>query len=124
MKGDAFELDAIAIGLAVVIALFTVSSVRTLGKAKLHLKHPNHDDALYEDEDGAATAESMKKFSTRTQFSIIFIVTLLGLALSIANAIFTAVHENFDFACSPLLAIWLLFPAWVCHDYHDLVYGG
>jgi hypothetical protein len=118
MKGDAFDPDAIVIGLAIIIALFTVSSVRTLGKAKLHLKNPNLDDALYEDEDGTATVESMAEFSTRKQFTIIFIVALVGLTLSIADAIFTSVHENFDLATSrvPLLGIWFLIPAWVCRD--------
>jgi hypothetical protein len=115
---DGLKPDEIALGLTIVIALFTVPSLRSLGKANSRVKNPNHDDTLYEDEDGVATKDSMAQFSNKTQFMIIFIVALAGLAISIADAIFTAVKEGFIFARSevPLLGIWLLIPAWVSHE--------
>jgi hypothetical protein len=118
---DGFSPGGLALGLTIVIALFTVPSIRTLAKANWRVKNPNHDDALYEDEDGAATEESMAQFSNKTQFTIIFIVTLVGLAISFTDAIFTAVKEEFDFAQArvPLLGIWLLIPAWVSRNAKD-----
>lgn len=109
--------DELALGLTIVIALFTVPSIRALSKANWRVKNPNHADTLYEDEDGTATNESMAQFSNKTQFTIIFIVALAGLAISLADAIFTVVKEGFVFAHSevPLLGIWLLIPAWVNH---------
>jgi hypothetical protein len=116
---DAFKPDELALGLTIVIALWTLPSIRSLSKAQANwrVKNPNLDDKLYEDEDGTATEDSMAQFSNKTQFVIIFVVTLAGLAISIADAIFTAVKENFVFKRSgaSLLTIWLLTPAWVSH---------
>jgi hypothetical protein len=112
----ALQPDELALGLTIVIAAFTVPSVQKLIKAKdWRVKNPNHDDAVYEDEDGVATRESMSQFSNKTQFIIIFTAILAGVAISVADAVFTAVEERFIFNQPelPLLGLWLLVPAWV-----------
>jgi hypothetical protein len=110
------QLEDVAIALIIFIFIFTIPSIRSLAKGNWRLKkNPNHDQALYEDEDGAASKESVDQFSNKLQFIIIFAVVLIGLGLSIADTVFTTIRKQSSTASSGphLVGIFLLFPAWV-----------
>ncbi len=79
------------------------------------MKNPNHDQELYKDEDGIASAESMARFSNKLQFIIIFAVAVIGLGLSIANVVYTIIEEKSRAASTDhhLVKILLLVPDWV-----------
>ena len=109
-----YQPNDAALALTILIALFSLPSIRTLIVRGSRVKNPNHERALYEDEDGIASEDSEAQFSNKPQFIAIFIFALLGLGFSIADAIFTAVQEHFEFVRSgvPILGIWLLVLAW------------
>lgn len=110
--------DEVALALTILVALLTISSIQTLVKTARFVKRPAHEETLYEDIDGAATKESTAEFSNTIQFIIIFVAAILGLGISITDAIFAAVKEDLDFSRSgvPLSAIWLLSLQWVSHQ--------
>ena len=114
-----YRPDDAAIGLTIWIALYSLPSIRTLAVGAWRVKNPNRDGILYRDEDGIASEDSMARFSNTAQFITIFIFALSALSLSIADAIFTVVKEDFEFLRSgaSLLGIFLLVPAWVSHRY-------
>lgn len=101
------------------IALSTVPSIRRLTKTLRQVKPPN-DTALYEDEDGVATEESMAKYSTKYSFTVIFGATSLGLAIAFGAAIFASVARENPLSDLCVTQLWLLSAAWVrksvrCH---------
>ena len=93
-------------------AVFTIPSVSRLIKRPWRVKSTNND-ALYEDEDGVATEESMAKYSTKAHFAVIFGAAGLGLAVAFALAVFATVRRENGFTDLCLTQLWLLFPAWV-----------
>ena len=115
MMGLVYQPDYAASGLAFLIALCSLPSLRRLVQGSRYAKRPHQDGLVYEDEDGAASEDSMARFSNRAQFITIFIIALLALALSVADAIVTAVQQEFEFARSgtPVFGMFLLVPAWV-----------
>lgn len=96
----------------ILTAIFTVPSISRLAKRPWRVKTTN-DDGIYKDEDGAATEESMAKFSNKAQFAVILGATGVGLAVSFALAIFATVRRENSFSELSFTQIWLLFPAWV-----------
>lgn len=117
--GTFYRPDYAASALAFLIALLSIPFLRRLTPGRGYAKNPHQDGLVYEDEDGAASKDSMAQFSNKAQFIIIFIITLVALALSGADAIFTAVQQDFEYGRSgiPLLGVFLLVPAWVSrHD--------
>lgn len=106
--------DEVASGLTILIALSTIPSIRTLANGGWRVKSPNHAGAIFEDVDGAATPDSIAEFTNTPQFITIFVLTLLGLGISIADAIFTAVQESFEFGRPgiPIFGLWLLVLDW------------
>jgi hypothetical protein len=98
-------LEDVAIALSIFIFIFTIPAIRSLVKGNWRVKNPNHDQALYEDEDGAASEESVENFSNILQFLI-------------ADAVFATVQKNSNTASfsPPLVGILLLFPCWVRSD--------
>lgn len=117
-----YRPDDAALGLTILIALYSLPAIRTLAIGGWRAKNPNRDGILYEDEDGVASDDSIGRFSNTPQFIAIFIFALSALGLSIADAIFTAVREDFESVRSgvSLLGIFLLVPAWVGHHYRIL----
>lgn len=113
--GSLYQPDYWASGLAILIALLSIPFIRKLVTGNRNTKNLNQDGITYEDDDGVASEESAAQFSNKRQFIAIFIITLLAIAVSVADAIFTAVQQGFDFSRSavPLLGITLLVPAWV-----------
>ena len=123
----------VAYTLAIFIIIYSIPSIWSLVTGSWRVvKNPNHGEALYEDEDGAATIESTKEFSNKTQFIIIFVVAMIGLALSIADFVFLTTRKLHIFDGSPsengndnnFLGIALLVPAWVkCHSHRSANLG-
>lgn len=66
-----------------VIGAFTILSIWRLATASRRVK-PADGTALYRDEDGEATEESMAKYTAKIQFILIFIAVAFGVAASLA----------------------------------------
>ena len=109
------HLEDVAIALTIFIFLFTIPSILSLVRGTWRTKKDPLDQALYEDEDGAASAETADRFSNKIQFLLIFLIALIGLGLSIADTVFTAIDSKSTTASSSPrhVGIYLLFPAWV-----------
>lgn len=121
----------VAYVLTIFILAYSIPSVWSLVTGSWRvIKNPNYGKTLYEDEDGAATIESTKAFSNKTQFIIIFVVAVLGLALSIADFVFLTTRTLHGLNDSPsgnwrhnnVLGIKLLVPAWVEFDSYQSTY--
>jgi len=127
MMGWAPDPVDVAYTLAIFVLISSIPSIWSLVTGSWRVvKNPNHGEALYEDEDGAATTESTEEFSNKTQFIIIFVVAVIGLALSIADFIFLTTRKLHISDSSPsedwndcnVLGIVLLVPAWVkCYSH-------
>jgi hypothetical protein len=109
------QLEDVAIALTIFVFLFTITSIRSLAKGNWRVKNANHDQALYEDEDGAASTESAEAFSNKLQFILIFVFAVVGLGLSVADSVFALVEAVSSTSSSNPrhVGIFLLFPAWV-----------
>ena len=95
-------------------AIFSVPSIFRLAKRPWRSKITK--DGVYEDEDGAATEQSMEKFSVKRLFAVIYGVTGTGLAISFALAVFATVRRGNSFSEICLTQLWLLFLAWVSEE--------
>jgi hypothetical protein len=115
MMGLIPQLEDVAIALTIFIFFFTIPSIRSLAKGTWRAKKDPLDQALFEDEDGAASAETADQFSNKVQFLLIFLIALIGLGLSIADTVFTIIDSNSSTASSSPrhIGIYLLFPTWV-----------
>ncbi|KAN0096589.1 multidrug resistance-associated protein [Hyaloscypha variabilis] len=115
MMGLIPQLEDVAIALTIFIFFFTIPSIRSLAKGTWRAKKDPLDQALFEDEDGAASAETADQFSNKVQFLLIFLIALIGLGLSIADTVFTIIDSNSSTASSSPrhIGIYLLFPAWL-----------
>lgn len=111
-----------AYALSILILLFSIPSILSLVMGtRQNGKSPKRGETLYEDEDGAATTQSTKEFSNKTQFTIIYVVSVIGFGLSIADFVLLATRELHIFDSSSSkngdsnkgLGIELLVPAWV-----------
>lgn len=121
--GSLNQPDYVASGLAILIALLSIPFIRKLVTSRRNTKNLYQDGITYEDIDGVASEDSAAQFSNKRQFIAIFTISLLAIAISLANAIFTAVQQGLDISRSavPLLGIFLLVPAWVsCSGLHIL----
>ncbi|KAL7946055.1 P-loop containing nucleoside triphosphate hydrolase protein [Trichoderma barbatum] len=109
-----YQPDYAASGLALLVTLYSLPYLQRL-VVITRAKNRQQDGLMYEDEDGAANEDSIARFSNKAQFITIFIIALSAIAISGADAIFTAVQHEFTFGRSgvPLLGIFLLVPAWM-----------
>lgn len=90
------------------IALSTYPAVS--GLVQQILSRQPRDDALYEDADGKATAESVKAFSARLPKAAILGSAVLGSAVSLAASVLVSLHLAHD---GFLVEDWLATAAWV-----------
>jgi len=118
MMGLIPHLEDVAIALTIFIIFFTIPSILSLVKGTWRAKKDPLDQALYEDEDGVASAETADQFSNKIQFLLIFVIALVGLGLSIADTVLTAIDSRSSTASSNPrhVGIYLLFPAWVSSE--------
>ena len=105
-------LLAYILGLAVA-ALFTLSSA-FLGRQG-HAAAPR-SKALYEDEDGAATVETQKAFSTRLQTFVSSFCATAGFGLALTSAILNHNSDGVNRSPQRPTASWVFFGLWV-RDY-------
>lgn len=105
MIRDDYTFPIVAAGL-VVIVLFSVPSVSSI----LHQlsKGEKKSDEIYEDEDGKATAESVKAFSAKVPKTSILLFAAVGLGLSLALGILSTSDEDLG------IENWLSVAGWVC----------
>lgn len=112
----------VAYALAIFLLVHSIPSIWSLVTGKWRVvKNPNHGEALYEDADGAATTQSTNEFSNKTQFIIIFVASVTGLALSVADLVFLTTQKPNTINSAPpkswgqstALGVVLLVPAWV-----------
>ena len=97
----------------VLILLSSIPSLWRLAKRTRRVKATN-EPALYEDEDGAATKESQALYSTKRQFTAIFVLVGLGLVTSLGLAIVAIAREHeLNYSRVSRVQLWLLFPSWV-----------
>ena len=67
-------------------------------------------DGIYEDEDGKATEESQKAFSTFLPRTVALVASILGGMI----AVFLAVLETLDYGTIEIIDSWLRVGCWVC----------
>lgn len=97
--------------LPALVTVLTFPSIWGFAKSIRRAKVVDHS-GLYEDRDGVATEESMKKFSARKLIIIVSVAVVIGLAASFAFAISVTVPPVPAF--DDLTRLWLLFWSWVC----------
>ncbi|KAH8800609.1 hypothetical protein F5884DRAFT_757461 [Xylogone sp. PMI_703] len=102
-----------AIVLTIFIFIFSIPAVRSLARGSWRVRKLDHDAAkVYEDEDGAASKESIDQFSNKVQFRVLFAIAGMGFGLSIEDTVFTAIHQQ-----SPggprFVSAFLLCPVWL-----------
>ena len=112
MDLDISNAAGVAYASFVLIALSSITPIVRLIKRPYRVKSAN-ENAIYEDKDGAATEESMARYTVKTQFIVIYTVAVLGLIESLALAVFATVRKENGFSELCLTQAWLLFPAWV-----------
>ncbi|PYI02730.1 P-loop containing nucleoside triphosphate hydrolase protein [Aspergillus sclerotiicarbonarius CBS 121057] len=101
--------DEVAVVLFVLIFLGTLPPAWRLLRTRS--KTPTFEDIRHEDQDGAATKESMAQFSNKPQFIVLFVFGLCGLGLSFAHLVIAAVNAHGE--KNVAVGIWLLPPAWL-----------
>jgi hypothetical protein len=76
-------------------------------------------DALYEDEDGVATPESMARYIVRPQKIILLLAACFGLGFSVASSINATVNAESNSSAATsggILTAWLFTANWVCFE--------
>ena len=89
-------IAAVSYASTIIVTISTVPSVLRL--AKRRRGKPANDAKLYEDEDGVATEESTGNFKPRWYYLSTLVLAIVGLATSLALAIFSTVRvykQNF-----------------------------
>jgi hypothetical protein len=92
----------------IVIAILTVSPTWKLVTSFRRARAST--DALYQDEDGAASQESMISYSVKGSFIFVSIAIGLGLLAAFALAVFGTIHQEHFHSLS---SIWILNLLWV-----------
>jgi hypothetical protein len=112
------SIAAVSYASSIVVAISTIPSILRL--AKRRRVKPANDGKLYEDADGAATEESMAKFSTNWYYLSTLALAIIGLATSLALVIYSTVQmhsRSLDASARSLPQIWLLFISWVSRKF-------
>lgn len=104
------SLETVSYVIPATIAVFTVPVIWRFAKS-IRSSKVVKEDALYKDEDGEATEESMKRYSTKRSFTVIFAALAVGVAASFALAVLATV-KSLEIGYTTI--IWLLFWSWVC----------
>jgi hypothetical protein len=110
------------------VAVVSTSAILTVGPTlfclpqfikRLRATGKRSADALYEDEDGVATPESMARYVVRPQKIVLLLAACCGLGFSVASGINATVNAESNFsgtASGGLLTAWLFTANWVCFE--------
>lgn len=93
------------------LLLFSLPSLWRLCKAPWRAKSSSVA-ALYEDEDGIATEESMQRLSSKKQFTVLFVAAAVGIVASFGLAVWATIRKD-SFSEIAITQLWLLFASWV-----------
>ncbi|KAE9367318.1 P-loop containing nucleoside triphosphate hydrolase protein [Stipitochalara longipes BDJ] len=104
--------DLLTFGKFAAPAFVVATTIPVVWKFGKNLRSPRQvkSEGLYEDRDGKATEESMKAYSTKKQFIVIFIGLGIGIAASFALLVNTFI-QALEFNDPPL--IWATFACWI-----------
>lgn len=98
-----------ALGLVLLAIASTPTVLTFIGKIKRRKRFAADDNIPYEDNDGTATEESQKKFSTIIPRSLSVTGSIVGCLLSLGEAVLrTSNHGRYL-----LIESWLVFASWV-----------
>lgn len=98
-----------AIGLGLLAASVTPTVLSFNEKIKRRKELTKDNNIPYEDEDGAATEESQKRFSSIIPRSLSVTGSIIGCLLSIAESVL----RTLDSRRSLFIESWLVFASWV-----------
>ena len=92
---------------------FALAAVLTIASAFFARAAPREKSpkALYEDKDGAATEETQKQFSTRTQTIIATFCAFAGFAISLTDGLLR--HVAYQQTKQELVGGWAHLATWV-----------
>lgn len=98
-----------ALGLVLLAIASTPTILTFIGKIKRRKRFAEDDNSPYEDNDGTATEESQKKFSTIIPRSLSVTGAIFGCLLSLAEAVLRTSNRG----RYSLTESWLVFASWV-----------
>lgn len=100
-----YRLPLVAAALAIIYIHASTSLFRTLRRRRA--KGGAAETQLYADRDGVASAESMRRYSTRWQTFLTVFVAASGCSVSLARAVLVTVHGG------EIALAWLTWAIWV-----------
>jgi hypothetical protein len=108
--------DLIKLGSYAAPAFIAAATIPVIWKFAKNIRQPRavKPEGLYEDRDGKATEESMKAYSTKKQFIVIFIGLGIGMLASLTLVVDTFA-QFFEFKNPEL--ILATFGCWVSHEF-------
>jgi hypothetical protein len=98
----------------VIVAACSIPATLNLARKVYNAKPDGyqHVNDIYEDEDGKASEESQKKYSTIIPRATALIASIAGLSTHIADAVLTLLRGHSTFGVT--VEAWLRIGSWVC----------
>lgn len=96
------------------VAVHSIPAIRSIIQRATNSYKPISQDS-YSDEDGEATAESLRAFSDKWERSAILFFSEAGLLVTLVLSVLETLNGN-------NLLIWLQFGVWVCSISQESVY--
>jgi hypothetical protein len=108
--------DLVKLGSYAAPAFIAAATIPVIWKFAKNIRHPRavKPEGLYEDRDGKATEESMKAYSTKKQFIVIFIGLGTGMLASLTLVV-NAFAQFSEFKAPELILV--TFGCWVGHEF-------
>lgn len=101
------------IAISAAVLLLTIIATALFSRSFWSKNIKNVKPELYEDEDGAATPESQKAYSTKVQNVLATIVTSAGLGVAVANAVLGTLDAPHSLDGSAFEDGWFGVAIWV-----------
>ena len=95
----------------IIVAILTGPPVLRLARSVIRPAKKPYEDALYQDEDGVATQESMEAYSIKRWLVLAHLGIVVGLAASFLFALSTTLDR--ESAAYERVMAWILFGSWV-----------
>lgn len=116
MADDTVLLASSGVGLGAAVALSLPALVRFV--RQIRDRSPRTEG--YEDKDGRSDEEAVKAFSTKIPKALILILSVIGLCISIAVAVLSALSPKGQ-GDGLFLENWLVVPGWVSESQDRLL---